>query len=227
MESAEGEITSAGRRCILALVALALTLGGCGKIGLSGADATSVAPAGEVNTGRLMEEGPLGEWSLGKADAPVTIIEYASMTCPHCRAFHLNTFPKLKSAYIDTGKVRFVIREFPIGHMSGAAAIVIRCAPEPKRLALFGRYFAEQKDWVSQEVRPDALFAVAAKSGMSRSTFDSCLTNQSILEGLTGVKQRGRELGVMGTPTFFINGRKERGEFTFEQMKAFIEPSSS
>lgn len=227
MVPAEPESANARCRAIFVSLALALSLGGCGKAGLTGADATSVAPAGQADTARLMETGPIGEWSLGKADAPVTVIEYASMTCPHCRAFHLDTFPKLKAAYIDTGKVRFIIREFPIGRTSGAAAIVIRCAPEPKRLALFGRYFAEQKNWVSQEVRPDALFAVAAKSGMSRAAFDSCLANRSIIEGLTWVKQRGRELGVAGTPTFFINGRKERGEFTFEQMKAFIEPSSS
>ena len=114
----------------------------------------------------------------------------------------------MKKEFIDTGKVRFIVREFPIGHTSGTAAIINRCAPEDKYFALFNAFLLRQPEWVSLEIRPDAIYSVAKSSGMSRETFDKCLTNQSIIDALTEVKQRGRQFGVKGTPTFFINGRK-------------------
>jgi protein-disulfide isomerase len=113
--------------------------------------------------------------------------------------------------------------------MSGAAAIVNRCAPEDKYFFLLNQFLTRQPEWVSQEVRPDALYSVAKSSGMTRETFDKCLSNQVIIDGLTEVKQRGRQFGVIGTPTFFINGRKAQGEVTFDEIKAMIEqaPASS
>jgi protein-disulfide isomerase len=177
-----------------------------------------------------MAAGPLGDRVLGKATAPVTVIEYVSLTCPHCANFHKTLFPRMKKEFIDTGKVRYIVREFPIGHMSGAAAIVNRCAPEDKYFFLLNQFLTRQPEWVSQEVRPDALYSVAKSSGMTRETFDKCLSNQTIIDGLTEVKQRGRQFGVIGTPTFFINGRKAQGEVTFDEIKAMIEqapPQSS
>ena len=96
-----------------------------------------------------MATGTLPEMSFGRADAPVTIIEYASLTCPHCRNFHLKTYPQFKKAYIDTGKVRYILREFPIGKTSGAASIALRCAPPEKYLTLFGKFMEQQATWVS------------------------------------------------------------------------------
>jgi protein-disulfide isomerase len=171
----------------------------------------------------LMAPGPLGEQVMGKATAPVTVIEYVSLTCPHCANFQKNLFPRLKKEFIDTGKVRYIVREFPIGRTAGTAAIVNRCAPEEKYFFLLDQFLARQPEWVSEEVRPDAIYSVAKASGMSRETFDKCLSNQVIIDGLTGVKQRGRQFNVIGTPTFFINGRKAQGEVTFEQIKGMIE----
>jgi protein-disulfide isomerase len=209
-------------------LAVALALAGCGG-GAAGPTppidkATYVPPQAE-----LMAPGPLGERALGKPDAPITVIEYVSLTCPHCANFHRSVFPQVKKAFIDTGKVRFIVREFPIGRTSGNAAIANRCAPEDKYFFLLGQFLARQPEWVSQDVRPDAIYAVAKASGMTRETFDKCLSNQAIIDGLTEVKQRGRQFGVIGTPTFFINGRKAQGEVTFEEIKAMIEqaPSSS
>ncbi len=176
---------------------------------------------------QIVEPGPLGEREYGNPNAPVTIIEYASLTCPHCRNYHAKVFPKVKRQYVDTGKVRYIIREFPIGRTAGTAAIVTRCAPEAKYLPLMEAYLARQSEWVSQEVRPDAIYKVAKSSGMSRETFDKCLSNQTIIDGLTEVKQRGRKYGVIGTPTLFINGQKAQGEVTFEEIKAMIEPQAS
>jgi protein-disulfide isomerase len=210
-------------------LAAALALAACGG-GAGGPTppidkATYVPPQAE-----LMAPGPLGERALGKADAPVTVIEYVSLTCPHCANFQKTVFPRVKKEFIDTGKVRFIVREFPIGRSAGNAAIANRCAPEDKYFFVLGQFLTRQPEWVSQEVRPDALYAVAKSSGMTRETFDKCLSNQTIIDGLTEVKQRGRQFGVIGTPTFFINGRKAQGEVTFDEIKAMIEqapPQSS
>jgi protein-disulfide isomerase len=174
-----------------------------------------------------MAEGPLGERALGNPNAPITVIEYASLTCPHCASFQRDVFPRVKKEFIDTGKIRFIVREFPIGRTSGAAAIATRCVPPEKYFSLFSAFLLRQPEWVSQEVRPDAIYSVAKSSGLSRAEFDKCATNQTIIDGLTEVKQRGRKFGVVGTPTFFANGRKAQGTITFEEFKALLDPQSA
>ncbi|GAB4225753.1 MAG: DsbA family protein [Methyloligellaceae bacterium] len=194
--------------------------GGGGTTALLNADGTPTREA-------LMKPGPLGEKALGNPDAPVTIIEYASLTCPFCRRFHLATYPRLKKELIDTGKVYYIIREFPIGRSAAAAAVVTRCAPAKDYFTLYDKFLTQQKKWTGQKVRPDAIYKVAAQTGMSRAAFDSCMANQEIIDGLVWVKQRGRQFGVSGTPTFFINGKKARGALTFDQIKAMIGPQVS
>ncbi len=178
----------------------------------------------------LMKAGPLGEKSMGSDAAPVTLIEYASLTCPYCRAFHMQTWPTLKRNYIDTGKVRFILREFPIGHASGAATIAMRCLGQDntaRYFELYHKFITQQKKWVSLEVRRDKIFSIAAQTGISRQQFDACYANQEILEGLKWVKQRGRDLGVSGTPTFFINGKKARSVLSMEEIKKMAAPMLS
>jgi protein-disulfide isomerase len=206
------------------LIFIGLSLTACG--GGAGTQSTDKAlnqPAPE----ELLRDGPLGERSLGSKTAPVTVIEYASLTCPHCASFHRDVFPRVKREYIDTGKIRYIVREFPIGRTAGAAAIINRCGPEEKYFTLYGEFLARQKEWVSQEVRHPAIFEVAKRTGMSRETFDKCITNQTIIDGLTEVKERGRKFGVIGTPTFFANGRKAQGVVTYEEFKALVDPQSS
>lgn len=200
----------------------------------SAAAAAFDMPSGPASGGReviaepkaadLAVVGPLGERALGRPDAPLTVYEYASLTCPYCRDFHDKTFPRIKKAYVDTGKIRWVLREFPIGRASGTAWITTRCAKEEAQFGLYERFLREQPSWVSQEVRPDAIFAVARKAGMSRAEFDSCMANQSIEQGLTWVKERARQLGVSGTPTFFIGVTKARANLSFEEFKAMADP---
>ena len=214
------------RPTLLLLFAVGVLLSGCGG-GAVTADATADKALNVPAPAELMTDGPLGERGLGSPNAPITVIEYASLTCPHCARFQKEVFPRVKKELIDTGKIRFIVREFPIGHTSGAAAIINRCAPEDKYFALFNAFLLRQPEWVSQEVRPDAIYSVAKSSGMSRETFDKCLTNQTIIDGLTEVKQRGRKFGVVGTPTFFANGRKAQGTITFEEFKALLGPQSS
>lgn len=205
---------------------LAVSAGGMSGCGGGGArQSAQLSPLnadGTPNQAELVKPGPLGEKVLGSASAPATIIEYASLTCPFCNKFHLTTYPRIKKELIDTGKVRYIIREFPIGRSAGTAAIITRCAPEKDYFTLYDKYLTQQKKWVSQDVRPDAIYKVAAQTGMSREAFDACLANKKVEEGLRAVKQRGRDFGVSGTPTFFINGKKARGALTFDQIKEML-----
>lgn len=172
----------------------------------------------------VMKPGPLPEMAIGRADAPVTIIEYASLTCPYCRKFHLETFPQLKREYIDTGMVRFILREFPIGFQSGAATIALRCAPPARYFELYGKFMSQQGKWVSQEVRHDPIFKIASQVGMTRAQFDACYQNQGMIDGLGQIKDRGRTLGVIGTPNFFVNGRLVKTVIGMAEIREMVEP---
>ncbi|HWM31411.1 MAG TPA: DsbA family protein [Methyloceanibacter sp.] len=203
------------------LIAAAIALAGFGPAPIAPSTSGKIDPPTREE---LLRAGPLGERTLGNPNAPIVVIEYASLTCPHCRNFHANVFPQVKRQYIDTGKVLYIVREFPIGRSAGNAAIINRCAPPENYFSLLDAFLSRQSEWVSQEVRLDAIYGVAKSSGMSRETFDKCLSNQAIIDGLSEVKQRGRQFGVVGTPTFFVNGRKAQGAITFEEIKALIEP---
>jgi len=215
---------SRGAAIVFVSAALGLTMLGVSACGGPGGSASEAAlPLKD----QLIEPGPLGEREYGNRNAPVTIVEYVSLTCPYCRKYHATVFPRVKRSYVDTGKVRYIIREFAIGRTAGTAAIATRCVPSSKYLPLVEAYLSRQREWVSQEVRPDAIYKIAKSSGLSRAKFDKCLSNQSIMDGLTEIKQRGRKYGVIGTPTLFINGQRLQGAVTFEQVKALIEPQAS
>ena len=173
----------------------------------------------------VMLTGTLPEMSWGRSDAPVTLVKYASLTCPHCRKFHLEVYPELKRTYIDTGKVRFILREFPIGKASGTATVALRCANPDRYLDLYGKYLTQQPSWVSQEVRLDPIFAIAQQVGMKRAEFDACLKNQGMIDGLKWVKDRGRKLGVIGTPNFFLQGRLIKSTLGWKEVRELIEAS--
>lgn len=167
----------------------------------------------------------LPEMSMGRADAPVVIVKYASMTCPYCRRFQAESFPALKKEYIDTGKVRFILRaEFPIGKQSGLATIAVRCAPPDKYFQLYDRLMSQQAAWVSQEVRPDPIFEVAKSSGLTRAKFEACRTDETLLKQLNAVKERGRTLGVIGTPNFFIQGKLVKSVITIKEIREMVDP---
>ncbi|CFX60882.1 Disulfide bond formation protein DsbD [Candidatus Filomicrobium marinum] len=172
----------------------------------------------------VMKVGALPEMSLGRGDAPVTIVKYASLTCPYCRKFQKEVFPQLKRDYIDRGKVRFIIREFPIGRSSGNATIALRCARPETYFTLYSKFLEQQGSWVSQEVRLDAIHKVAAQVGLSRAEFDACLKNQAMIEGLEWIKDRGRTLGVIGTPNFFVQNKLVKKVLTYADLKAMIDP---
>jgi protein-disulfide isomerase len=173
----------------------------------------------------IMKPGDLPEMALGRPDAPVTIVQYASMTCPYCRKFQVEAFPVLKREYIDTGKVRYVLRaEFPIGKQSGLATIALRCAPPQKYFELYEKLMLQQASWVSQEVRPDPILKVAAQVGMTRAQFDSCRENRGMIRALNAIKERGRTLGIIGTPNFFIQGKLVKSVIGIREIREMVDP---
>jgi protein-disulfide isomerase len=192
---------------------------------LTGAFLISAAPAKAQSTEELMVAGPLGERVLGKSDAPVTIIEYASMTCGHCAAFHNSVYPTLKSKYIDTGKVRFIMREFPLDPLAAAGFMLARCAGEDKYYPMIDALFRSQKTWVTAQDPVAALLTISKQAGFTEESFQQCLTNQSVLDGVEWVRQRASEkFGVNSTPTFFINGKIQRGAPSVEELEKILAP---
>jgi protein-disulfide isomerase len=186
--------------------------------------ATSDMPKSPGAGGELMQAGPLGEKALGREDAPVTLIEYASMTCSHCAQFANTTYPTMKTKYIDTGKVRYILREFPLDSLAAGAVMLARCAPNDGYFPLVELMFEHQRDWAFVEKPLDALFALVRQAGFTQESFRACLGNQQILDGISEVRNRGAEFGVESTPTFFINGQKHAGELTIEELDKLIEP---
>jgi protein-disulfide isomerase len=182
------------------------------------------ALAQTVASEELMQPGPLGEMAMGSDNAPVTIVEYASMTCPHCAHFHETTLPELKKRYIDTGKVRFIFREFPFDPVAAGAFMLARCADKDKYFPLIETLFAQQTKWATQKpIEP--LLAIAKQAGFTQATFEACLANQNVLEGIEWVRNRASEkFGVDSTPTFFINGTKLKGAASIEEMVKAIDP---
>jgi protein-disulfide isomerase len=175
----------------------------------------------------LMRPGPLPDIVLGKADAPVTIVEYASMTCPHCANFSKTTFPQLKSQYIDTGKVRFVFREFPLDDLAAAAAMLARCIDKSngeKAVAVIEVLFASQDKWAVRNPIPP-LQQIAKQAGMSQQAFDECLKDQKLYNDILAMRERAsKEYQVQSTPTLFVNGKMQRGETSIEELAKVIDP---
>ncbi len=169
----------------------------------------SGAPA-EVPIEDLLKPGDLPELSQGPAEAKVVVVEYASMTCGHCANFHNTVFPEFKKKYIDTGKVRFIMREFPLDNLAAAAAMLARCAGEGKTYPLIETLFATQRDWAFGKGDPvPRLFEIAKQAGFTQDSFDKCLTDQKLLDSVTATRTRAADVfGVGSTPTFFINGKR-------------------
>lgn len=171
----------------------------------------------------LMKPGPLPEQAMGSTTAPVTIIEYASMTCSHCQAFHEKTLPSLKAKYIDTGKVRFILREFPLDPLATGAIMLARCAPAEDYFAMVDLLFEKQREWAFVDKPIDALVALAKRVGFTQASFKTCITDQTLYENVTAVKERAAEkFGVSATPTFFINGVMRRGIFSADEVDELI-----
>ena len=187
--------------------------------------ASAVAPAADTTaeSSDLMQPGPLGDMSLGDPKAPNTVIEYASMTCTHCQRFNAEVFKPFKAKYIDTGKVYYIFRDFPLDPLATSAIMLAHCAPPDRFFALVDLLFQKQKDWAFVDDPKTALFSLVKQAGFTQDSFDACLTNQKMLDGVNSVRDRAAsKLGVNATPTFFINGKKKEGEQTLEDLDKLL-----
>ncbi|RUW62478.1 DsbA family protein [Mesorhizobium sp. M7A.F.Ca.US.008.03.1.1] len=188
------------------------------------AAATVPEAQGTVDVAELMKPGALPDKQLGKDDAKVTIVEYASMTCPHCAHFAETTFPDLKTKYIDTGKVRYILREFPFDPSAEAGFMLARCAKD-NYYPMVDVLFRQQANWVGVQNTKDALLQISKLAGFTQESFEACLTDQKLLDDVRSVQKRGaNEFKVDSTPTFFINGKTYKGAMSIEEMSAIIDP---
>ena len=162
----------------------------------------------------------LPDMALGPANAPVTITEFASMTCPHCAAFNENVFPKIKSEYIDTGKIRYVFREFPLDIKAAAGSMLARCIAKGdsgKYFAVIDMLFKQQNDWVTKNTT-ETLIRIGKQAGLSQQAVENCLKDQALLDKIAADQKFASEvLKVNSTPTFFINGEMVKGATSFEE----------
>ena len=162
----------------------------------------------------------LPDMALGPANASVTITEFASMTCPHCAAFNETVFPKIKSEYIDTGKVRYVFREFPLDIKAAAGSMLARCIAKDdagKYFAVIDMLFKQQNDWVLKNTT-ETLTRIGKQAGLSQQAVEDCLKDQALLDKIAADQKYANEvLKVNSTPTFFINGEMIKGETSFEE----------
>lgn len=170
----------------------------------------------------LNDPSPIGEMVLGPEDAKVTVIEYASASCPHCANFYKTTFQDLKKDYIDTGKIRFIFREFPHNQQGLAAFMLARCAPKDKYFPIVDMLFEQQEKWL-QSPR-DELFKIAQLAGFTQESFDACLKNEEVAKGIIAVRDQAEGFGVDSIPTFFVNGEKLKGETSIEEFRKIIDP---
>lgn len=183
--------------------------------------------SGKVPVDELMAPNALPDIVEGSADAPVTIVEYASMTCSHCAAFHHDVYPELKKNYIDTGKAKFILREFPLDPLATAAFMLARELGD-KRDAAVDLLFSQQKNWAFSDKPLDGLANVLKQAGLGQEKFEAILKDQTLYENVNKVRDRAAEkLGVNSTPTFFVNGDKYTGEMSIADLDKIISAKSA
>lgn len=207
----------ATRRRVLEMAGTGLALA------VAGLPSSALAQNASVSKEALVKEGPLPDLWMGSKDAPVTIVEYASTTCSHCAAFHTGTFKELKTKYIETGKVRFVLREFPLNAVDMGAYMLARCSGD-KRDAVVELLFAQQKNWAND--KPLAgLSQLMRQTGMSQERFEACLKDQDLYNKLTETRDlAAQQFGVSSTPTFFVNGVRLVGAVSLAEMEKVFLP---
>lgn len=176
----------------------------------------------EPINGDAINNPPLPDRPMGGVDAQVTIIEYVSPTCPHCANFHMTALPRLKEEYIDTGRIRFIARPFRRNVLDLAVFMVAEAAGNQYNEVL-SAYMETQNVWAASENPRQAIFEVAEQFGFTQERFEEILTDEELLAALEGTREQALELGLQGTPTFFINGQRFEGNATYETLSAAIE----
>lgn len=206
------------RRDTLLLAASASLLSLCGL-------GTAQAQEGTQHDVNKLAQVAVPDRVLGNADAKVTVIEYASPTCPHCAQFHNNVYPQFKADYIDTGKIKFVLRPFVRNVLDAVVFLLAEAAGEEQYHQVVETYFRTQSQWGVSETPRDALLAIAKQLGFTDQSFEAALTNQELFDAMEKMREQAlNEFKLEGTPTFYINGKQLTGDKTLEQLKAEIDP---
>lgn len=203
---------------VLAAAASALSLGGMAVVQAAEGDVIDVAKL-------MAPAGGLPDKAEGDPDAPVTVIEYASPTCPHCATFHNTVYDTLKTDYIDTGKVRFILRPFARNALDAAIFLLAEAAGEDHYHEVVSTFFKTQNVWGMSDKPRDAIFSIAQQLGFTEESFNAALTNQDVFNGIEAQKNQALdEFKLTGTPTFYVNGKTLSGGKTLEQLAAEIDP---
>ena len=185
---------------------------------------TAPQPDRTVDMAKVLAPGPLPELSVGSPNG-VPVVEYGSLTCPHCAVFSRETFPQLKKEYIDTGKVRFIFREFARNTLDVAGFVLARCLGDDKTFAADELLFAEQDKWAFADKPLEPLIEAMRPTGMTQAQATECLKNQKLADGIVAITKKATdEIHLTGTPTFVIDGKVYGGELTIDQLRAILDP---
>src|ERR1700722_1332028 len=210
----------------LAFIAIFSAAGRAAALPASGRLAAGAAPEPDrtMDMATVLKPGPLPELTIGDASG-IPVVEYGSLTCPHCATFSREVFPELKKDYIDTGKVRFTFREFPRNTLDVAAFVLARCVGDDKAFAAIELLFATQDKWAFVDKPLEPLIAAMRPAGLTHDQAMACLKDQSKADAIVAIGKRATdEIKMTGTPTFVIDGKVYGGELTIDQLKAILDP---
>lgn len=185
----------------------------------------AVAQEGTTKDVAALANVALPDHTLGSPDAPVTVIEYASPTCPHCAAFHNDVWPAVKEQYVDTGKVQFILRPFVRNVLDAVVFMLAEAAGPDQYHNIIETYFRTHAQWTASQTPRDDLLAIAKQLGFTDASFDAALTNQDLFAKMETMREQAlNEFNLEGTPTFYVNGQQLTGDKTLEEMAAAIDP---
>ncbi len=176
-----------------------------------------------VDMAEVLQSGKVEDRFEGEENAPVTIVEYASLTCIHCAHFYNEVLPQIRKKYIKTGKVKLIFREYAFDPRATAGFMLARCAPKDRYFPLIETLFQKQQEWAWAQDAVTPLKKIGLMAGFTDESFTGCLKNQTLLDEVNASFERGKELGVEATPTFFINGNKYEGAMTVESFFSVID----
>lgn len=204
--------------------ALILTAGATAS-GLTGFTPAFAADGDMHDVEKLMQPNGVPDRPIGNPDAAVTVIEYAAPTCPHCAAFHINVYPAFKEQYVETDKVRFILRPFVSNVLDAVVFMLAETADDEAYYSIVNTFMNTQAQWARSDKPRDALMAIALQLGFTEESFEAALTNQELFAGMEALREQAlNEFDLSGTPTFYVNGKQLSGGRSLEQLAAEIDP---
>lgn len=188
---------------------------------------SAAQPAGKVDPARLLRPGELKDMTEGQVNAPVAIVEYASLTCGHCADFYLRTMPELREKYIKTGKVYYIFRELALEPRGMAASMLTRCVPEDRFFSFLQLLFEKQEEWAFEPDGKTPLIRFSKMAGLDEQAFNACLTNQKTLDAFKKTAEQSlKDFDIQVTPTIFVNGQKYQGALSFPELSVIIDKAA-